>query len=183
MFIISCDLAKTFDYSAISVLEKVDSLYHLRSLQRMHKGTPYTVTAGQLRSMVTEPSLQCDNHSPVLVIDGTGVGAAVEDILRAWQLPLISVKIHGGMNVIRKRGEIRVPKKELILTLMSAFNNGRLQIARGTPEGPDFINELQKFRVKINPKTRRATFEGQGAHDDIVLSVAMGVYIGEKVLI
>ncbi|MGV8123505.1 MAG: hypothetical protein AB2L14_27445 [Candidatus Xenobiia bacterium LiM19] len=182
MFIISCDLAKTFDYSAICVLEKVDSLYHLRSLHRMRKGTPYTVTAGQLRSMVSDPSLQCDNHPPVLVIDGTGVGAAVEDILRAWKLPLISVKIHGGINVIRKPGEIRVPKKDLILALLSAFNNSRLQIAQGIPEGQDLLHELQRFRVKINPQTRRATFEGLGAHDDIVLSVAMGVYIGQHVL-
>ncbi|MGV8123970.1 MAG: hypothetical protein AB2L14_29825 [Candidatus Xenobiia bacterium LiM19] len=182
MFIISCDLAKTFDYSAISVLEKTSSLYHLRSLNRMHKGTPYTVTAGQLRGMVSEPSLQCNGYPPVLVIDGTGVGSAVEDILKAWRLPLISVKIHGGMNVIRKPGEIRVPKKDLILTLLSVFNNERLQIAQAVPEGQDFINELQRFKVKINPRTRRATFTGQGAHDDIVLSVAMGIYIGEKVL-
>jgi len=76
MFIISCDLAKTCDYSAISVLEKMDSLYHLRALQRMPKMTPYTVTAEHLRGMVAEPSLQCDNHLPVVVIDGTGVGAA-----------------------------------------------------------------------------------------------------------
>ncbi len=182
MFIISCDLAKTFDYSAISVLEKMDSRYHLRALQRMHKGTPYTVTAEHLRGMVAKDALQCDGHPPVVVIDGTGVGAAIEDILRAWRLPLVSVKIHGGMNVIRKPGEIRVPKKDLILSLLSVFNNGNLQIAQGVPEGPDFINELQRFRVRINPKTRRATFEGQGSHDDIVLSVAMGIYIGENVL-
>lgn len=182
MFIISCDLAKTCDFSAISVLEKMSSLYHLRSLRRMHRGTPYTVTAELLRGMVSEPSLQCSGYPPVLVIDGTGVGAAVEDILKAWWLPLVSVKIHGGMNVIRKPGEIRVPKKDLILTLLSVFNNGRLQIAQGVPEGQDFINELQRFKVRINPKTRRATFAGQGAHDDIVLSVAMGIYIGEKVL-
>jgi len=183
MFIISCDLAKTFDYSAISVLEKMDSSYHLRSLQRMHKGTPYTVTAAHLRGMVSETALQCDGRPPVLVIDGTGVGAAVEDILRAWRLPLISVKIHGGISVIKKPGEIRVPKKDLILSLLSAFNSGHLQIARGIPEGQDFVHELQRFKVKINPRTRRATFEGQGSHDDIVCSVAMGVYIGEKVLI
>jgi hypothetical protein len=182
VFIISCDLAKTCDYSAISVLEKMSSLYHLRSLKRMHKGTPYTVTAGQLKMMVSDPSLRCNGYPPVLVIDGTGVGAAVEDILKAWSLPLISVKIHGGMNVIRKPGEIRVPKKDLILSLLSAFNNEQLQIAQGIPEGKDFTRELQCFKVRINLRTRRAAFEGQGAHDDIVLSVAMGIYIGEKVL-
>jgi hypothetical protein len=182
MFIVSCDLAKTCDFSAISVLEKGSSLYHLRALKRMHKGTPYTITAVQLREMVSDHGLQCNGYPPVLVIDGTGVGAAVEDILRTWNLPLISVKIHGGMNVIRKPGEIRVPKKDLILSLLSAFNNGRLQIVKDIQERQDFIRELQCFKVRINPRTRRASFEGRGAHDDIVLSVAMGIYIGENVL-
>ncbi|MDQ7822057.1 MAG: hypothetical protein RDV48_04600 [Candidatus Eremiobacteraeota bacterium] len=186
MFIIACDLGKSKDFSAVSVLETQRGVkpgtYSLRSLQRLPLGTAYTNVTEHLRTLTASPALQADGRPPVLVIDGTGVGAAVEDILRAWRLPLISVKIHGGNNVIRKRGEIHVPKKDLVLSLQAAFSGGRLLVSREHLEHQAFLQELQSFKVKINPRTRRATFNGEGAHDDLVLSVALAVYIGEHVL-
>lgn len=185
MFIITCDLAKTSDFTAIGILELMGLkpyIYHLRYLKRPQRGTTYITISDYLKGLVSKVELSCNGHPPLLVLDGTGVGAAVEDILRRDGLQPISIKIHGGHNVTRKPGELHVPKKDLIITLLRVWNTGRLQIAAGIPEAETLKIELQKFKVRINPRTRRATYAGDGAHDDIVLSVSLGTYLGEKLL-
>lgn len=44
------------------------------------------------------------------------------------------------------------------------------------PQTGPFREELRAFKVKINPRTRRASFGGRGAHDDLVLAVALAVW-------
>lgn len=184
MIIVSCDLAKSSDYTAISIVEQVPQkrFYRLKSLIRPRLGTSYMAIADKLNQIISRSELRTDGLKPLLVIDGTGVGAAVEDILRSGGMNPVSIKIHGGKEIHWRGLEIGVPKKDLVISLLSVFNQGRLQIPREIPEKDMILEELQKFKVRINPRTRRATFSGDGAHDDIILSLAMGIFAGEKIL-
>lgn len=184
MFIISCDLAKTSDFTAISILERYGQpcSYRMRYLTRPRHGTSYMIVADRLKEIIGKPELQQDGLHPLLVIDGTGVGAAVEDILRAQGVKLLSIKIHGGNSISWKGMDIGVPKRDLVFSLLSVFNKGNLEIPNSIPEKQDILKELRQFKVKINPKTRRATYAGAGAHDDIIISLAMAVFVGEKVM-
>jgi len=181
VYIVSCDLAKSVDYAAVCILRKGAPGYLIRSIGRLPRGTDYTRTAEYLRDMTREQALQTKGRPPVLVIDGTGVGAVMEDILRAWHLPLVSVKIHGGQNVKLEPGVIRVPKRDLILTLQAAYATGRLKAPGDLPGWGSLVRELQAFKVTINPRTRRDNYQGDGEHDDLVLSVAMGVFVGDRI--
>lgn len=180
MYIISCDIAKSMDYAAICILQKGSAGYLLRSIGRLPRGTEYTKTAEHLRDMVNAPSLQLGGRMPILVIDGTGVGAVMEDILRAWRLPLVSVKIHGGNKTTMGPGIIRVPKRELIRTLHAAYNTGRLKAPEDLAGWAPFVQEMQAFKVRINPKTGHDSYNGEGEHDDLVCSVAMGILVGDR---
>ena len=75
-----------------------------------------------------------------------------------------------------------VPKRDLITNLQVLFQNERLRIAKGLPEGQTFITELMNFKLKVNVKTGHDTYEAwrEGIHDDLVLSVAMAAWFADK---
>ena len=63
-------------------------------------------------------------HAPAitLVVDQTGVGAAVTDMFRAAGLAPVAITIHGGDQVIRPEVDRwRVPKRELVGVLQVAL--------------------------------------------------------------
>jgi len=72
-------------------------------------------------------------------------------------------------------GLIRVPKRDLVVTLVTLVETGRLKIAAGIPNSAELIDELPGFKHRINQRTRRETHEaGTGTvHDDIVIAVAL----------
>ncbi len=53
--------------------------------------------------------------------------------------------------------------------------NARLKVADGQPGADALVRELQAFKVTIT-KHRRATFEGAGEHDDLVVATALAVW-------
>ena len=83
-YILGLDLGQTTDYSALAVLERpVESpskevIYALRHLQRFPLGTPYTTIVPGVARIAAKPPLR---GSP-LVVDQTGVGRPVVDMLR-----------------------------------------------------------------------------------------------------
>src|SRR5713101_931572 len=105
MFFVGLDLGKQQDFTAIAVVEREEQALAwmapvfkglaVRYLERMPLGTPYTEIVERVRELV--------NHRLVsgrcwLVIDATGVGSPVVDMLRKARLGcgLTAVTITGG---------------------------------------------------------------------------------------
>ena len=90
----------------------------------------------------------------------------------------IGVTIHGGDAVSRGKGGWRVPKRDLVGSLQSVLQSGRLLIADGLELGPEFRKEAQNFKVTIDPNTAHDSYSHwrEGQHDDLVLSVAMATW-------
>lgn len=67
-------------------------------------------------------------------------------------------------------------------TLVMLFESGRLKIAGSLPDSAALIEELRNFKVRINRRTRRETYEAgkQSVHDDLVLAVALACWAGER---
>ena len=84
-----------------------------------------------------------------------------------------------GKRVRRVNGMVYVPKRELVRGLVTAFENGRLKIAKGLPLAEAFIGELQAFQVRLTAKGRDTYAARSGEHDDLVLAVALAVWFGE----
>lgn len=181
-FIIGLDLGQSKDYTAMTIIEKlgVESPYnyHLRYLKRFPLGTAYP-------TIVDEVKVTTD-HSEIgkefkLAVDKTGVGAPVVDMLKRAGLRPYEIIIHGGEAVTRDGREIRIPKRDLISNLQVLFQSGRLKIAERIPDGQLLVKELLNFKVKIST-SGHDSYEAwrEGVHDDLVLSVAMAVWVGEK---
>ena len=62
------------------------------------------------------------------------------------------------------------------------LQNGQRKIAEGLSLRETLVKELLNFRVKINISTAHDSYEAwrEGDHDDLVLSVALACWAGER---
>src|SRR5215210_1860972 len=150
----------------------------VRHLQRFELGTKYTDVVDRVATLVRSEPLR---HMPaVLLVDKTGVGAAVLDSFTHAGIGAVAVTLHGGSSVNRdpQRAGFRVPKRDLVTVTQVLLQNGQLKVAAGLPEAETLKKELLNFRVKIDPKTAHDSYEHwrEGDHDDLVLAVSMAAW-------
>jgi len=190
-YYVGVDLGQKQDYTAIAVVERcavageldrvtwerrIEVGHSLRHLERVALGTPYTEVVGRVREVARSGDLagRC-----LVVVDATGVGGAVIDLLRGADLgcELMAVTITGGERASRSGGGWMVPKRDLVVGLEVMLETGSLRIATGLREGETFIKELTGMRVKVSAG-RREQFEAwrEGTHDDLVLAAALACW-------
>jgi hypothetical protein len=184
------DLGQSQDFTAIAVLEKswlTDSTsqeplsyYATRHLERFPLGTSYTQVCARLARLFQHPPLTGSK----LAIDQTGVGRPVVDMLRRSEIgaEIRPITITGGHKATFAKGDgWLVPKKELVSTLQVLLQSRRIKVAPTLPEARTLVEELTNFRVKITLACNE-TFGAwrEGAHDDLVLAVAIAVWEGER---
>src|SRR3712207_2501526 len=144
------DLGQSADYTALAVVQKVptydprtgkhSSELHLRHLERYPLRTPYTDIADRVESLLTGPPFttpvisggRLARPTTELIVDRTGVGVAVTDLLKERHLNYIAVTITGlGQEVNRhSTKEYSVPKQDLVSALEVLFHKGTLKAAR-----------------------------------------------------
>jgi len=184
-YTVGLDLGQTKDYTALCVLERHGEgeqvVFHARHLQRFALGTPYPAIVASVAGMLKQPPLT--GEKPRLAVDETGVGAPVVDLFRQARLnaSLHPIHITGGSTVNYDRGVEYVPKRNLVSVVQVALQTDRLKIASALPEAGTLVRELQDFQVKITDAAND-TYGAwrEGAHDDLVLAVALGLYVGKK---
>ena len=112
---------------------------------------------------------------PVLVFDGTGLGAPVVQMARKQGLKVVSIAITAGQTAILTGMDWSVPKALLVGELRLAMHRKRLQVAQGFAARETLATELAAFTAKLSP-SGKATFAAAGSeHDDTVLSLSMAV--------
>jgi hypothetical protein len=184
-YTLGLDLGQTKDYTALCVLERhgeaEKAIFQARHLERFALGTPYPAIVAAVADMLKQPPLS--SGTPRLAVDETGVGAPVVDLFRQARLNAVLHPIHitGGSTVNRDRGVEYVPKRNLVSVVQVALQTDKLKIAEALPEAGTLVRELQDFQVKIT-EAANDTYGAwrEGAHDDLVLGVALALYVGKK---
>lgn len=183
-FFVGLDLGQANDYTALAVLEQLktegdrkEAAYHVRHLERV-RGLPYPEIVVKVAAMLESSALK---GNAVLVVDQTGVGVPVVDLLRQAGLKPIAVSIHGGDNTAHEKDNWRVPKRDLVGTLQVLLQSKRLKIAARLELGQILQAEMLNFKVKIDPATAHDSYSAwrEQDHDDLVLSVALAAWWGE----
>jgi hypothetical protein len=184
-FYVGLDLGQAADFTALAVLEAVSAEeaereLHLRHLERYPLRTPYTVVADGVVALAKKlRDLSFIRDDPDLLVDNTGIGRAVTDVLRDKGLRFKAITLTGGSQVTRgDTGEYRVPKADVVDSLVVPFQAGTLRVARGLELWPTLRTELLNFRRKINPATAHASYEHwrESDHDDLVLAAALAAW-------
>jgi hypothetical protein len=189
-YIVGLDLGQKQDHTAVSVLEwaeageavrdpatyewKRDRVMRLVHLERIGLGTAYPGIVDRIRHLLATPQLA----GSTLVVDATGVGLPVVDLLRAARLDcrLVPVTITGGVGESGHSGAYSVPKRDLITGLQVLFESGKFEMP-DTPATEDLIRELAGMRAK---PSRSGNWRYEGSPDDLVLSLALAWWWARK---
>ncbi len=205
-FLIGLDLGQAQDPTATAVIERLSkgdspASYQCRHLDRFALGTSYPSVVQQVKALALAPQLSrtVDSVSllaavgggmrrrreeivvrPRLVVDATGVGRPVVDMLRVAGLEPIAITITGG-DAVTFDGGYRVPKRDLVSVMQVLLQSGRFKIASALPYAQTLTSELLQFRVKINELTAHDSYGAfrDREHDDLVLAVAVACWLGE----
>ena len=192
-YFVGLDLGQRNDPTALAVLEwrewtgprdavtfefRRETALCLRHVERMPLGTPYPEVvarvAGRLRSRQLGEAER--RH---LIVDGTGVGPPVVDLLSAARLPatLWPVIITAGDAQRYAEGYYRVPKRDLIVGLQVTIQSGGLQIAEGMQDCAALVKEMAEMKVRVTGSgNERYGADGSGEHDDLVSAVSLACW-------
>ena len=190
-YISGLDLGQTQDFTALAVLEQTTHPdpekagqtvrhYAVRHLERFKLGTSYTAVCARLVTLFAAPPLK----RSTLAVDQTGVGRPVIDMLQkspieAWIRPITITGGHKATPAVT--GGWLVPKKELVSVLQVMLQARRIKVAPSLPEAATLVRELTTFQVKITPAANEVFGAWrEGAHDDLVLAVAIAVWQAER---
>ncbi len=197
-FFMGEDLGQATDFTAIGVIEATGYEYRVRHLQRFALGTSYP-------DMVNE-TIRIRSVLPgsILVVDRTGVGRPVVDLFWNAGLAPWAITITGSgearneaTETVRKGGMIvtpslrdqiswTVPKRDLVGSMAIAFQTKMLKISSKLPDARILTDELLNFKVKITESRKGHVHDSyeawrEGDHDDLVLAVAIALWVARKV--
>lgn len=190
-YVVGVDLGQAQDYTAKCFLQRElretkqldpnqgvwhEEHYWIRRLERPQLKTPYTDIVSELAQQMRNEKLGQDAE---LVVDATGAGRPVIDMMRAAGLNPIPVSITGGLHVTQNAsdGFWHVPKKVLVSSLAVEMQCGRLHMVDTIPLAPIWQREAMAFRVRIS-KHAHDSYEAwrEGEHDDLMLATALAIW-------
>jgi len=119
-----------------------------------------------------------------LIVDGTGVGRPVVDLLRVAKpgCLVMPAVITSGQRESLCDGYYGIPKRDLIVGLQVLLQQGCLQIAGGLRYGPALAAEMAAMEVKVSSAGREQFGAWrEGTHDDLVFAVALACWGARKV--
>jgi len=202
-FVVGCDLGQSMDPTAIAVLEKKIAVLDFRNkadrhcniigppqkpaqrievrhLERLPLGMTYPNVVAHVGSLLARaPLCGGEKQKPTeLVIDDTGPGRSVRDIFVQSGFKPVRVTITAGNEVTPQRGNRwNVAKQVLTSNLDALLHTGELKFAAALTKAEAMKNELRDFRRKLS-ETGKATYAARvGAHDDLILAVAIGAWL------
>lgn len=140
------------------------------------KQIPYDMVIDDAHTRLSDLRL-VDNCTHL--IDITGVGQAVWDMMVRQGLNPVGISITSGMNTTAAPYGYTVPKVELVSCLQLALRNGHLKFAYGLDKAivDQIRHEFSTF-VQKPRESRSVSYEAwrEKDHDDIILALAMNVW-------
>jgi len=183
-YLVGLDLGQAQDSSALVIVEQLytppaQPTYAVRHLHRWELGTSYPAIVRALDATLGRPPLV---GRSTLLVDKTGVGAAVVDQIRQTGLECLGVSVHGGDATAHVGMNWRVPKRDLVAAVQVTLQGARLQFAEALPLTSVLTSELLNFKVTIDPQTAHDSYSAwrERDHDDLVLALALAVWWGER---
>ena len=169
---IGLDLGQAQDYTALAICEDDGEAWTITSLGRLPLGTPYPAVVERVTALVARLP-----RPLYLMVDATGVGRPVVDMLREAGAAPTPVSItYKGRTARDQTGAWSVPKAVLMERMAMAMDQGRLKIICDEMMGRIFAGEAHNFVHTVN-QLGHGTFKGRRhSHDDLILAVALAMW-------
>jgi len=169
----------------IRIPAKVDEVYVARHVGRLPLGTSYPDIARHIAELV-ESLVKRGISRPRIIVDSTGVGAPVVDILRealkGRSRDLIAATFTHGDKYTqndeshqRQGSTASVGKAYLVSRLQALLQTNRLKLPK-TPETEALAKELKEYEIRIDQDAndKYGAFK-VGTHDDLVTALGLTV--------
>lgn len=204
--LVCVDLGKNRDFPVIGVLDRLpEPVDVLRFLERPPLKTPYPALARRIVAVATNPQL--DPSETDLLLDATGVGGPVTDLVREElfgvhtatmhvdqaretaersfrkRLPrLVPIIIGGGLHAsVDALGYQHVPKSVLVGSMQVAVQNETLRIAAGIAHADTLEREMRAFKEKMTRAgNRQFEADRESDHDDLVMMLVLGTWWSKR---
>lgn len=188
------DYAKIVDGS--EVLKTDDKILHYLDLmfEDQARGLEYETMADYIATLVRHASI---THNYDLLVDSTGIGSAVVEIMRKRQLNPIPIwytasgtvrEVYAPMGQVFSGShqlspakilkEIHVPKADLVSSGMVLMQQGRLRITSGVKHLQRVQLQFERFKRLVNEQTKRVVYEAESEaiHDEDVVCYLMAAW-------
>ena len=193
-WVVGVDLGKSIDSTAIAIMhhtikglgtgtpnhatktwrEESVQRFDLVHLQRLPLGMNYVSQALAIGEIMQREPLK--SAGAKLVVDQSGVGVGVVDLMEANGLRPIRLQITAGAEETQEGRIHRVAKTILISRLEAAMHAKELHVAAALSEAEALREELRDFQRHVTASGANTWSARAGRHDDIVLSVSYGVW-------
>jgi len=189
---IGVDLGQARDYTAIVVSESYrptaigprdwpELRHRLRWIERLRLGLDYHLQAQRIAELAEAAQVQT-RDTPSLVVDATGVGRPIVDLLRrVTGLPVRPVIFTAGEDeTFSDDGIHRVPKHYLEHAFDLVWQQKRWEAVTDCPNVP-ILEEEMKAMMRWRTKRGHDTFGARsGQHDDVVMATWLAIWWGER---
>ena len=191
-FFVGLDLGQMRDHSALAVVERDEIFvgemdhatyerprvrrFRVRYLERLALGTSYPTVVERVRQVVRQRPLM---SRCTLVMDATGVGAPVLDLMRQANLGcgIVPVNLTGGDMVSQSGSLWNVPKQVLISGLLVMLEKKELALSMRVASARVLHLELAGMEARVN-RSGQLSFGTwrEGEHDDVVMATALACW-------
>ncbi len=184
--IIALDPAQLRDWSALAVVDMQYKTtekrfeYDLVAMGRK-QGLPYDQIVDWVIRTLKRPEFN-RAQPPEFLLDATGVGVAVRDMLKAKGVRAKAVTITSGETLSRQGANIHLGKARLIGKFLGAFDAGKVHVNPNMPIWPQVEREMLSFRAEMSSQGRVKLEAEPGENDDMLFALAMTVWYGEEIL-
>jgi hypothetical protein len=181
---VGLDLGQKRDFSAVAVVEREERMaagwsprpsgvLTVRHLERMPLGTSYMRVMERVKAIMQNPQMAGQSR---LVVDATGLGAPVVDMLQGAGLGsrMTAVTITAGEEARGSDERWSVPKRDLLSGVEVLLERGELVISRQLRDAETLVRELEGMRLA---GTGRGKLLEEGSeHDDLVLALTLACW-------
>lgn len=145
------------------------------------RGVSYPdIVSHVIRTMLKEPL----RGRTRLVIDGSGLGRVVSNLLDDQGVQHDAIQMTVGQNWARKDRYVNVGKTLLLETLSLLFATGDLTFAHDLPLREDILAELETFQLEQTAAGNQVITQGKSGahHGDLSIALAVAMFASEHLL-
>lgn len=116
-----------------------------------------------------------------LVVDGSGLGRVVSDLLRDAGVQHTAIQMTVGQNWKKTGHYTNVGKTLLLENLSVLFASGELQFAEDLPLRDDIVAELETFQLETTAAGNQVITQGKSGahHGDLAIALAGAAFASE----
>lgn len=179
---VGVDVGQRQDFSAIVVSEEERRLdlphFLVRSIERLPLGTTYPNVVDRIKEVMAklerraQPRLGPRLFTLQLVLDATGVGLPIGDILKERGLDPRLVLFTGSDKLNPQPGVTMVGKAWMVSRMQVLLQSQRLHLPR-TVEAGTLARELIDYRIDVSDAGHASFNARSGSHDDLVIALGL----------